>query len=163
MEEIDNEEDLELELLQDELEYLQLMSHFFENQTKIWGELVNKVELRQKESLEEEQALIDKLNEGQIEKVKLISRLKTLKAQVKVSANSSNNGKEAKQVETIVKRINGFFNCLECHYKSTMIGKLNRHTKAIHRKLQPFKCTDCGKGLFDTFNLLQTKYIYYIL
>ena len=69
------------------------MSSFFENQTKIWGELDNKVELRQKESLEEEQVLTDKLNEGKIEKEKLISHLKTLKEQVdtKTSKGTTKN------------------------------------------------------------------------
>ena len=170
MEEIDNEEDLELELLQDELEYLQLMSHFFENQTKIWGELVNKVELRQKESLEEEQALIDKLNEGQIEKVNLISHLNALKKQVdtKASKGTKNiigkNGffectecpKKSKRkynvichIKTIHRIDHKFLDCPECHFKSNNTFHMKKHINEVHPKLRLYKCSDCDKGWSD--------------
>ena len=130
-----------LELLKDELEYLQLKGDFFEDQTDLWGKLIIAQELKNKESLEEEQELIGKLNERKIEKEKLISHLKALKDQIKAPKNKSLN-----KEESVLIRINGYFNCTECRFKSYKKWPLKVHIDAIHLKLKPFKCSNCDKG-----------------
>ena len=167
---IDNQANLDLELMQDELEYLQLTSNFFEDQTEIWGELVNKVEFSLNESLKVEQELIKVFNERKIEKEKLISHLKALKDQYDIKASQgmtkiiSKNGyfecpecpmksiwKECvnRHIKTIHRKLNivhKFQNCPECH-KS--YHYLKSHINAVHRKLRLYKCSDCDKGLSD--------------
>ena len=157
-------EEADLEYLRDKLEYLHLKSDFFNSQSEIWSKLIFKVELKQKESLKEEQELIDKFNEREIEKEKLISHLKSLKKQVKVSSNwSLNNGKEVKNNETGFTRINGFFNCTECEYKAKRKCYVIQHINAVHRKLKPYKCSDCDKGMSELFNVILIKYLIYFL
>ena len=148
----DKQEGFDFELLRDKLEYLQLKSNFFDGQTEVWGKLINIVEFKLKESLKEEQELIDKFNERQIEKEKLISHLKSLKEEVKVSSIwCLNNEVEVKNNETVFTRINGFFNCTECKYKSKWKQRVTIHINAVHRKLKPYKCTECDKGTSDLF------------
>ena len=52
-----------LEILRDKLEYYNVKANFFENQTSIFNEIINKVELKDKEISKEEQELTDKLAE----------------------------------------------------------------------------------------------------
>ena len=153
-----------INMLRDKLEYLHLKSNFFDGQSEIWSKLINMVELKQKESLKEEQELIDKFNERKIEKKKLISHLKSLKKHVKNSRNwSLNNGKkEVKKNDTDFTRINGFFNCTECKYNSKCKRNVVTHISAVHRKLKPYKCLDCDKGMSDLFNLALIKYLIYV-
>ena len=142
-------EGVDLELLRDELEYLQIQGDFFDGQTEVWSKLINKEELKQKECFKEEQELINEFNEREIEKNKLINHLKALKDQGKVTRkNIFNNGKETENNETLLIRIDGFFNCLECFYKTKFKHNLKKHINASHLKLKPFKCSDCDKGLF---------------
>ena len=169
MDEFDNQAILELELMQDELEYLQLASDFFEDQTEIWGKLINKVELKQKECLKEEQELIKIFNEKEIEKEKLISHLKALKEQVDTKAikgtkniiskngffkcpecpmNSKWKNSVIYHIKTIHRIVHKFLDCPECHFKSIYSRNLKNHLKAVHRKLRPYKCLDCDKGLY---------------
>ena len=128
-----------LEHLQDKLEYLNVKSHFFENQTLIINEIINKVELKNKELLKEEQGLTDKLAEKTEEKKNLVKILKGLKSQQK--------GKTHKKKEETLIRINGFYHCPECLYKTKWDRiNLKRHINAVHRQLKPWKCSDCTKG-----------------
>ena len=156
-------EEADLEYLREKLEYLHLKSDFFDGQSEIWSKLIFKVELKQKGSLKEEQELIDKFNEREIEKEKLISHLKSLKKQVKVSNNwSLNNGEEVKNNNTAVTRINGYFNCTECKHKSKLKRNVINHISAVHRKLKPNKCSECDKGMSDLFNVALIKYFFYV-
>ena len=134
---MDNQENEDLEL-QNELEYFQLNGDFFEEQTEMWTKLIYKQELRDLDSLKEEQELIDKFNERKIEKEKLISHLRALKDQL--------NEKEVKKYDTVLIRINGFFNCSECPHKTKRKSDLKLHIKAIHLKIKPWKCLECHKG-----------------
>ena len=166
---------IDLELLQDELEYLELKSNFFDGQTEEWSNLIHDQELKDQESLEEEQELVKVFNERKIEKEKLISHLKALKDQVdtKASKGTKNlirkNGffecsecpyksKWKRNVDRHINNIhfklnmfvdNKFLDCPECHFKSNFRYRLVQHINVIHRKLRPFKCLDCDKGLFD--------------
>ena len=168
---IDNQENLELELLQDKLEYLQLKGDFFEDQTDPWGKLIIDQELKNKESLEEEQKLIKILNERKIEKEKLISDLKALKDQVNTKASKRTwickNGyfecpecsMKSKWKESVIKHINvihrklnivhKFLDCPECHFKTNRTSGMKDHINAVHHKLRPYKCSDCDKGWSD--------------
>ena len=137
----ESKEIIQPQLLQDELEYLQVKGDFFEDQTEMWFELIYKQELKAQEILKEERELLDKFNEREFVKEKLISQLKALKDQV-------NNGKEVKKEVTALIRINGFFNCPECPYKSINISHLKDHINAIHLKIKPWKCLECHKGWF---------------
>ena len=128
----ENQGNLELELLHLELEYLQLKGDFFESQTLLWNQLIYKQELKEIEYRKEEQELLDKFKEREIEKQKLIEHLKKLK--VKINPRS-------------IKKINGFQNCPECPFKSKI--HLKEHINAVHRKLKPFQCLDCDKGLLN--------------
>ena len=155
--------DQDLDILRDNLEYLQLKSNFFDGQTEVWGKLINIVELKLKKSLKEEQELIDKFNEREIEKEKLISHLKSLKEQVKISSNLClDNGEEVKNIDTAFTKINGFINCTECEYKSKCKRNVVTHTNAVHRKLKPYKCSDCDKGMSDLFNVALIKYMIFV-
>ena len=148
---------LNLQQMLDEVEYLQLKAGFFDGQTEIWSKLIYKVELSQKESLKEEQELMDQFNEREIEKEQLISRLKALKDQVKVTNDDNfNNGNEVKSNERVFVKVDGFFNCPEspeCHYKSKLKFHLMDHINAIHLKVKNFKCPDCDRGWFYKFIL----------
>ena len=153
----------DLQYLLDKLGYLNVKADFFARQSETWSKLINKVELEHEESLKEEQELIDKFNEREIEKEKLISHLKSLKKQVKVSSNwFLNNGVEVKNNDTVFTRTNGFFNCTECEYKSKLKLNVIKHINAVHRKLKPYKCLDCDKGMSDLFNLALIKYFIYV-
>ena len=159
-----------LELLKDELEYLQLKGDFFKDQTDLWSKLINDQELKDKESLKEKQKLIGKINEKKIEKEKLISHLKSLKDQINTKASKetmkiiSKNGffecpecpnkskwkqNVTSHIKSIHRKINELFDCPECHYKSNRRSSVKDHINIVHRKLKPFKCSDCDKGLSD--------------
>ena len=146
----ENQDNFELRLMQDELEYLQLKGDFFEVQTEVWGTLINKEELNHREIMKEEQELIDQFNKREIEKEKLIDHLKALKNQAKVNA-SKGALKKGRKKETMFIRIDGFFNCPECDYKAKTKQHLKRHLNGFHLKLKPFKCTECDEGLFYFF------------
>ena len=136
---------VDIELLRDEMEYLQVKADFFEGQTEAWTALINKQELKDEEILKEEQELVDKINENDIEKKKLITYLKALKIQKQIKNNRMFGYNVATSQKNLTK-INGFFSCPECSYKSYLTNKLNRHINAVHRKLKPWKCSDCYKG-----------------
>ena len=49
-------------------------------------------------------------------------------------------------IETLIK-INGFYQCPECAYKTEWEkSDLKVHINAVHRKLKSWKCLDCTKG-----------------
>ena len=130
---------ISLELLQNKLEYFNVKADFFENQTLILNEIIHKVELEDMKLSNEEQELTDKLAERAEVKKNLVNILKGLKNQRKVKTNKKND-------ETCI-RTNGFFHCPECPYKSKWDRtNLKRHINAVHRKLKPWKCSDCSKG-----------------
>ena len=139
---MDERENAARELLPYELEYLQLKNDFFDDQTDICCNLIYNQELKDLEALKEEQELIEKFNERKIVKEKLISQLKALKEQEKVTRNDSlNNEKVVKRDETVHININGFFNCPECELKTKYKSNLRSHIDVVHRKLKPFKCS----------------------
>ena len=129
---------ISLELLQYKLEYLNVKADFFEDQTLILNEIINKVELKGIELLKEEQELTDKLAEKAEVKKNLVNILKSLKSQQKVEMYKKND-------KTLI-RTNGFYHCPECPYKTWKKNKLKVHINAVHRKLKPWKCSDCTKG-----------------
>lgn len=47
--------------------------------------------------------------------------------------------------------------CLEpgCGRRFICLGKLTQHKNQVHRKLRPWKCTKCGKGFGNKWNLKQ--------
>ena len=128
-----------LEHLRDKLEYLNVKADFFENQTLIFNVIICKMELKGMELLKEEQELTDKLAEKTEVKKNLVNILKGLKNQQKVKTNKKND------VNFI--RTNGFYHCPECPFKTKWDRKnLKVHINAVHRKLKPWKCSDCNKG-----------------
>ena len=48
-------------------------------------------------------------------------------------------------IETLIKT-NGFYHCSECLYETELEKSLKVHINAVHRKLKPWKCSDCTKG-----------------
>ena len=125
--------------LRDKLEYFNVKGDFFEKQTLIFNEIIHKVELEGKELSMEVQELTDKLAERAEVKKNLVNILKGLKNQQKVKKDKKND-------ETLV-RINGFYHCSECHFKTKWTRKdLKVHINAVHRKFKPLKCSDCTKG-----------------
>ena len=128
-----------LELLGDKLEYFNVKADFFENQTLIFNEIINKMELKGMELLKEEQELTDKLAERAKVKKNLVNILKSLKRQQKVN-------KHKERDENII-NTNGIYNCPECPYKTKWTRyNLKVHINAVHRKLKPWKCSDCTEG-----------------
>ena len=128
-----------VELLQDKLKYFNVKGDFFEKQTLIFNNIICKVELKGKEILKEEQELTDKLAERAEVKKNLVNILKGLKSQRKVK-------KHKKKDETFIK-INGFYNCPECSFKTKWSrNKLKLHINVVHRKFKTWKCSDCTKG-----------------
>ena len=128
-----------LELLRDKLEYFDVKANFYENQTSIINMIICKVELKGKELSEEEQELTDKLAERAEVKKNLVNILKGLKSQRKVK-------KHKKENEAFIRR-NGFIHCPECSFKTKWNrNKLKLHINVVHRKLKPWKCSDCTKG-----------------
>ena len=140
-----------LQLLQDKLEYFDVKADFFENQTLIFNEIINKVEMKNMELSKEEQKLTDKLAERAEVKKNLVNFLKGLKSQQQVKTYKKND-------ETLF-IINGFYHCPECPYK-TKFHKTNlkRHINAVHRKLKPWKCSDCSKSKH-----IKTNYLKYFI
>ena len=127
------------EHLRYKLEYFNVKAIFFENQTLIFNEIINKVEMKGMELSKEEQELTDKLAERAEVKKNLVNMLKGLKNQRKVKTNKKND-------ETFI-RINGFYDCPECPFKAKWNrNHLKAHINAVHRKLKPWKCSDCNKG-----------------
>ena len=130
---------ISLELLRDKTEYLGVKADFFENQTLIINEIINKIELKGIEILKEEQELTEKLADKSEVKKNLVNILKGLKNQRKV--------KEHKKSDDTFIRTNGFYNCPECPFKTKWrMNRLKAHINAVHRKLKPWKCPDCIKG-----------------
>ena len=128
-----------LEHLRDKLEYFNVIADFFENQTLIFNEIINKVELKGMELSKEEQELTDKLAERAEVKKNLVNILIGLKSQRKVKMYKIEDG-------TFIK-INGFYHCPDCTYKTKWNRRdLKAHINAVHRKLKPWKCSDCTKG-----------------
>ena len=111
-----------LELLRDKTDNIDVKADFFENQTFINNEIINKLELKSMELPKEEQEFTEKLEE---------------RAEAK---------KHKKNDETFTK-INGFYNCPECSYKTQWNkSNLKVHIDAIHREVKPYICSDCSKG-----------------
>ena len=143
----DEVQNFSLELLRDKTEYLGVKADFFENQTLILNQIIHKMEMKNKELSKEEQELTEKLEERAEVKKKLVKILKGLKNQRKV--------REHKKKDEIFIRINGFYHCSECSFK-TKCKRMNlkRHINAVHRKLKPWNCSDCTKGKrIKTYNL----------
>ena len=136
-----------LEHLRDKLEYFNVKADFFENQTLIFNEIINKMELKGMELLKEKQELTDKLAEKAEVKKNLVNILKTLKTQRKVN-------KHKKKDENFI-RTNGFYHCPECHYKTKWTRyHLKVHINEVHRKLKPWKCSDCTECKLLTLLIL---------
>ena len=133
------QEDADFELLRDKLEYFEVKSDFFENQTEEWGKLIHEQEAKDYESLQE-QELIDLINEREEEKKKLITYLESLKSQ-----NIMKNKTEAMIKKNLVDE-DGFFNCPECPKKFSLKPNLKIHIEGIHRKLKPWNCLSCDKS-----------------
>ena len=130
----DNENDV-LELLRDELEYLQVQGGFFDGQTEVWGKLIYNQEVKEKEISKELQELIDEFNERQIEKQKLTIHLKNLRNDLIAKENELDQDTQRNLI-----RVDGFFSCPECPFKTKYTSHLNRHKNAVHRKLKPWRC-----------------------
>ena len=97
------------------------------------------MELNNKGISKEEQELTDKFAERAEVKTNLLNILKCLKSQRKVKKHKKND-------ETFI-RTNGFYNCLECPYKTKWhYSALQNHINIVHPKLKPWKCLDCNKG-----------------
>ena len=125
--------------LRDKLEYFNVKGDFFEKQTLIFNEIINKVELKGIEISKEEQELNDKLTERAEVKKNLVNILNGLKSQREVKKHNKKNE------ETLI-RINGFYHCPECPFKTKWRSHFKVHIDAVHRKLKPWKCSDCTKG-----------------
>ena len=111
-----------LELVRDKTDNIDIKADFFEHQTLINNEIINKMEPKSMELPLEEQELTDKLEE---------------RAEAK---------KQKKNDETFTK-IDGFYNCPECSYKTQWNkSNLKVHMNAVHREVKPWKCLDCTKG-----------------
>ena len=151
------QDNVDLELLQDKLQYFQQKGDFFDGQTEAWSKLIKKQGPRVKESLKELQELIDKFNEREIEKNKLKSYLKTLKGQVEVKNCNETLGNAAEKHQKVITKINGFFNCPECPYKAAAKHVIDHHINAVHRKLRPWKCSDCNKGWLINYIELESN------
>ena len=135
----DEVQNFSLELLRDKTEYLGVKADFFENQTLILNQIIHKMEMKNKELSKEEQELTDKLTERAEVKKNLASILEGLKNQRKVKKHKKND-------DDIIK-INVFYHCSECPYKTKWkTNKLKLHINVVHRKLKPWKCSDCAKG-----------------
>ena len=80
-----------LELLRDKLEYLNVKADFFQNQNLILNQIINKMELKDKELIKEEQELTDKLAERAEVKNNLVNILKSKKSHQKVKAHKKNH------------------------------------------------------------------------
>ena len=132
-----------LELLREKLEYLDVKADFFENQTVLINEIIHKTELKNLELFQEEQELAEKFKEGAEVKKNLVNILKCLKNQQKVKRDKS------------FIKIKGFYHCPECTFKTKWyMQHLKVHINAVHRKLKPYKCSDCTKGkVFNAFQL----------
>ena len=140
-----------LELLRDKFEYFNVKADFFENQTLILNEIIYKVELKDKELLKEEQELSDKLAERAEVKKNLVKIWVGLKNEQKV--------KEHKKENETSRKINGFYHCPECSFKTKWKRmNLKVHINAVHRKLKPWKCSDCTKG-----KCIKTYYFKYFI
>ena len=128
-----------LEFLRDKLDYFNIKADFFENQTLIFNDIISKVELNCMEIAKEEQELTDKLAERNEVKKNLVHILEDLKNQRKAR-------KHKKKDETFT-RTDGFFHCPECHFKTKRNNyHLKAHINEVHRKLKPWKCSDCIEG-----------------
>ena len=143
----DVQDNLDLEIMRDELEYLELKSDFFDGQTEKCNKLINKKEWKQRDSVTELQELIDEFNERENEKQQLTNYLNVLKDQVKAKAENEALNQDP-QIQGDLFRVDRFFNCPECLYKAKFKGNLKVHINRIHHKLKLWKCSDCDKGWF---------------
>ena len=125
---------LSSELLQDKLEYLEIKGSFFEKQIIPMNKLIHEMELKNQESLKEQQDMIEKLEKGAKMKNILIYNLVDLKIEQRI-------GKSLKHC-----KFNGFYNCPDCQHKAKRINHLKVHITAVHLKLKSWKCSDCAKG-----------------
>ena len=151
----ENIQDLILKLMRDKIEYLDVKADFFEGQSIPIGELIYRMELRVEETLKEEQEVNDKLLEGAEVKKNLVSVLEGLKSQQKVEIRG-------KKDDEAVTRINGFFQCPECPYKTkSQRFHLKRHINAVHRKLKPWQCLICDKGKIISICLFRFFFLIY--
>ena len=110
-----------------------------------------------KESLQELQELTDKFNQREIEKAKLKSYLKTLEAQVEVKNCNETLENAAEKHQKVITKINGSFRCPECPYKSFSKAVIDHHINAVHRKLKPWKCSDCNKSWLKNYIELESN------
>ena len=87
------------EHLRDKLEYFTVKANFFENQTLIFNELINKEEMICMELLKEEQELTDKLMERAEVKKNLVNILKGLKNERKAEKHKFHINKVHRQLK----------------------------------------------------------------
>ena len=110
------------------------------------------MELKENSLLEEEQEMTEKLVEGAKMKKNLVSILKGLKSELKKKNHYKKRG------ETLI-RINGFYHCPECLYKTKWHrNDIKNHINAVHRKLKSYKCLECAKG--KVINICHYKIFY---
>ena len=125
-----------LELLRDNIEYSDVMTDSLIN------EIHHKRELKDKKLLKE----------GPTDK--LVKKRKNL-ANILKGLESQQQTKELKKKDETLIRINGFYQCTECSFKTkSRRSVISAHINEVHRKLKPWKCSDCNKGKrIKTYNL----------
>ena len=127
-----------LELLQDTADYSDVKADFSENQTILNKNIMHEMELKDKQ-LKEKQEWTDKLVEIEEMEKDLGHILKALESLRKVKMHRTED-------EVLIK-INEFYNCPECPYKTKRgRSQLKNHINVVHLKLKLFKCSDCTKG-----------------
>ena len=124
-----------LQILQDKSEYLGIMGDFFEDQTILMNNLIYDMELKDRESLKEQQEMKRKLSEGAEVKKNLINKLIDLKIKQRI-------GKPLAHY-----KVNRLYKCPECPFKGKIISNFKTHFVAVHLKLKSWKCSNCPKGL----------------
>ena len=133
-------------LLRDKIENFDVKADLFEKITLILNEIIHKIELKNKELLQEEQKLTEKLAERTEVKKNLVNILNGFKNQ---------RATTHKKDDITLMRINGFYYCPECPYQTKWDrSTLKVHINAVHRKHKPWNCSDCTKcKLFMAFRL----------
>ena len=67
-------------------------------------------------------------------------------------------GNERKKQDETLTKINGFYHCPECLYKTKWSRNvLNVYIKEVHRKLKPWKCSD-AISLYRLVTTIYQKY-----
>ena len=132
----DDVPNVSLKLLRDKIEYSDVKADFSGNQTILNKEIMHDMELKDKE-LKEEQESTDKLEErAELEK------------NLVIFVKNPQNVKEHKKGDDTFIRTNGCYHCPECDYETKWSrNHLKIYINAIHRKLKPWKCSDCTKGI----------------